>query len=357
MFSAEFQRNLWLEFSPLRLIAAPGIIGILVGLVFAIGDDSQGTGVTLYEFGSRAAYIALFIWGGWTAAGAVLGEISAQTWELQRMSALGAWSMTWGKLFGSTSYVWYVTAIMLAVAALGQSMGGDTLFDDESDGVLWAVDLVVSGLLVQASAFAAGLLLAGKIRGRQRGSVLMAWIIGLAAGFAAALLTAKIPSITALFELGVIESIYWYDGRYRLENLALFSMVLFTGFAIFAGYRLLRRELQFRSWPWGLPLFALVLIGYVSGFPAARLTPDQSFIGLLSTVALAVAVLFTYLSAFLDRNDPIRYRSLLTAFANGRFKEGLGLLPWWVPQFVLATIATLGICSSPRPVLPRRWRM
>jgi hypothetical protein len=342
MFSAEFQRNLWLEFSLLRLIAAPAIVVLLVGVVFAaeIGDTA---GAPLFEGGSFLAYAVLYVWGGWLAASAVLGEINAQTWESQRMSALGAWSMTWGKLFGATSYAWYAGILFLGVAALGQAMGGDQVFDGETNGAVWLARIVLSGLLVQAAAFAAGLVMAGKVRAKRRGPVLAAWVMGMAAGSLAGLLTADLPTITAVLELGAVDSVYWYDGRYNLDSFALISLALFVGFAVFAGYRLMRRELQFRSWPWGLPLFGAVIVIYICGFPAARLTPDESFAALFSVIAFGVTGLFLYLSAFLDRNDPIRYRSLLTAFGAGRWREALALLPWWIPQVLLGLLAMAGV--------------
>ena len=48
-------------------------------------------------------------------ASAIIGEIRERTWDGQRLSSLGAGTMMWGKLFGSTIFNWFGGAICLAV--------------------------------------------------------------------------------------------------------------------------------------------------------------------------------------------------------------------------------------------------
>ena len=45
----------------------------------------------------------------------MVGEIRDRTWDGQRLSSLGAGTMIWGKLFGSTIFNWFGGAICLAV--------------------------------------------------------------------------------------------------------------------------------------------------------------------------------------------------------------------------------------------------
>ena len=109
----EFRRNIWLQFNWSKLIAAP-LLTVIAAYVFLLltGYDYQKLqGVAELAGGS----VILGIWGTRRAADAVAEEVGGGTWEGQRMSSLGAWQMTWGKLLGGTSFVWYCAAIAMTV--------------------------------------------------------------------------------------------------------------------------------------------------------------------------------------------------------------------------------------------------
>ena len=107
----EFRRNLWLEFSDQRLVAMPVIMGALFLLAFLFNgrELDQHTGMVA----SFTYIVLIFLWGTRLAAESVLHEVNNRTWDLQRMSAIGAWQMAWGKLFGATAYAWYGAFICL----------------------------------------------------------------------------------------------------------------------------------------------------------------------------------------------------------------------------------------------------
>ena len=96
--NAEFRRSLWLELSMHRLIAMPVALALVLALVYAMSDDPwESIAVTAAWIGSAL----LGRWGVRSTAESVGDEMRARTWDAQRMSALGPWSMTWGKLFGA----------------------------------------------------------------------------------------------------------------------------------------------------------------------------------------------------------------------------------------------------------------
>ncbi len=99
----ELRRNLWLELTPRRLAT----MAIILALIFFAaglsgGDDFRPASVAVVLY-----YFIVVIWGARNAALCVVGEIRERTWDLQRLSSLGAAEMTWGKLFGATAYNWY----------------------------------------------------------------------------------------------------------------------------------------------------------------------------------------------------------------------------------------------------------
>ena len=119
----EFRRNLWLELTPQRLVVMPLVLAAIFAVVY-LGEEgvSRWTNDTSYGGLATAAkyvYLALvLLWGGRQAGSAVTDEIRDRTWDGQRLSALGSWSMSWGKLFGSTVFTWYGGALALAVFAV-----------------------------------------------------------------------------------------------------------------------------------------------------------------------------------------------------------------------------------------------
>ena len=127
----ELRRNLWLQFSPLRLIIAPVAVGIVLLLVWLVSDNS-------YSLVAHAAewyfLIIVLLWGTRRAADLVAEEVAGGTWDSQRMSALGAWTMTWGKFIGGISYVWYSAGIAFAAQEIAHVPATD--FDERLDLVL-----------------------------------------------------------------------------------------------------------------------------------------------------------------------------------------------------------------------------
>ena len=120
----EFQRNLWLELTPHRRVAMPVILGAVFLLVYLssahqFGDSTATVAAMLY-------FILAIVWGTRLAADSVSGEIRDHTWDLQRMSSLQPWSLSWGKLFGSTAFAWYGALLCLVVFAISLSNQGAT---------------------------------------------------------------------------------------------------------------------------------------------------------------------------------------------------------------------------------------
>src|SRR5262249_54420351 len=110
----ELRRNLWLQLSWQRLLAAPIILGAVFFLAWIGSDHSP---FVVEETAHVLFYFVVCIWGTRRAAESIAEELAGGTWDGQRMSSLGAWSMAWGKLFGATAFVWYAGLLCLAVVA------------------------------------------------------------------------------------------------------------------------------------------------------------------------------------------------------------------------------------------------
>ena len=103
---------------------AVGLLGLVLLLfgVWTFDSTEPGGGEEFLESfvatGTIGYILVVLFWGSRIAAAAMVREIVDKTWDQQRLSSMGAWGMTWGKLFGSTSYVWYGCGLLLAVALI-----------------------------------------------------------------------------------------------------------------------------------------------------------------------------------------------------------------------------------------------
>jgi hypothetical protein len=336
----ELLRNLWLQFSIERIVAAPLILGAVFALAAFATDGS-------WEVVGRAAsggYVVIaYLWGTRRAVNVLADEIAAGTWDGQRMSSIGPWTMAWGKLVGGTAYVWYCALLCLAVytAAVVESGGQQEL--------PISLTLKITGaLLAQVVALLLTLVLVGKGRRLSRRSVAFAQggalLIGLF-GVSSVLL----PSLTESFGFGAAQAVTWFGAEFSADQFTLLTQVLFLGWAIVAVYRLMAGELQVRQHPWVWLLFSLFLVAYYQGFlilvPAGG--SHRQFLA-----ALLVAIPLYYIALFAQSNDVIRYRWLFHHLGRGIGRKALSLLPLWVPSFVLAAGLAVVVAMLRRDDLP-----
>jgi hypothetical protein len=324
----EFKRNLLLQLSLQRLLIAPLAIGAVSLLAWITADHSAKT---LEQVARFLFSVVVLLWGTRRAADALAEEVSGGTWDSQRMSALGAWQMAWGKFFGGTAYVWYCGAICLGVwlAASLQLQAGAAAIRD-------ALYMAGDGLFAQVVAFAASLMFLQKQPLSRRLPVTFCQILGIGAG----LLMQNEPGRIAerWFESAPVD---WYGLQLEPAIFHLLSLAAFAGWALLGSYRLMRAELQFRTWPWAWLAFAAFVMIYGEGFPHAFLATSTGT-GLTLLVPLILGVVLLYAALFGETKDVVRYRWTLRALRGGDWRRAFALLPLWIPTYVVvAAIAVL----------------
>ncbi|MCI4662515.1 MAG: hypothetical protein MRY63_11930 [Neomegalonema sp.] len=113
----EFVRNLILQCSKLRLVAAPLVLGMLF-LIVSWGERLWQPGV--FWIAQMLIWAIAILWGARLAADSVAEEMRERTWDQQRLSGLGPWQMTWGKILGATSYTWLVIGLCILALVVSQ---------------------------------------------------------------------------------------------------------------------------------------------------------------------------------------------------------------------------------------------
>lgn len=323
----ELQRNLWLQCSWQRMLAALVVGGTIAYALYVLGGFSR-----LYFGANLAILVAFGMWGPRRAADAVAEEVGTGTWEMQRMSGLSAWSMVWGKLIGGCAFVWYCGAL----AIIGYIVAGHQIgYPPGRSGNFWlGVYLAIMGAaLSHTTAFAVALLLLRKVVFYRRLTITLAQTIG----FLVYIVVSGVDSqrMLEMEEVPPPEGAIWGTVMPLPAIGAIIGTFLFI-WAIVAAYRLMRGELQYRAWPWVWALFVSFCV-----FAAANIAPwpDSGALERTGMVAL-VMLLVCYAAALADRRDPIRFRSGWLAFRQGDLPRGLAELPW----FALSYLAVLGAC-------------
>ncbi|MCP4043086.1 MAG: hypothetical protein GY731_14215 [Gammaproteobacteria bacterium] len=324
----EFLRNLWLELSPHRLAAMPLVLFMIFGFVYV--SDSIWAGDSLAFTAIFLFVILAGIWGAKQAGESVLSEIQERTWDWQRMSGISPWAMAWGKLLGSTIFVWYGGFLCLLVFVGGSIQTRTGAWIMETASLLLGV-----ALLVQSLALYASLLVIRQHRQLvpRRSSIL--YLLALMTMF----------PFFSFIEAGYYPTVYWYGIPFRLIDFVLFSLATFIFWTVLGIYRLMRAELQFRNQPWTWLLFVAYLMAYVSGFGEAGLT-GRMMIGYFIALGL------TLLMVLVEPKDPVVWRSLFHSLRNAAWRNSLEILPRWSLTLLLAVALACGLLAV-TPELPR----
>lgn len=339
----EFRRNLWLELSWQRMLAMPAALAALFTLSFlAFGREApEATGrVALLVF-----VMVVFFWGTRRAAAALADEVRERTWDGQRMSALGPWSLTWGKLIGGTAFIWYGGLICLAVYAVTE-IGRAT----PAELVRVIALQILGGLLAQAVSLGTCLTLLRKFAGGTRLPVLFSQFLGL-------LVAAQSGIVRESFGIlpGEGAVITWYGQGYESQHFALASIAAFLAWTLLGIYRQMAVELQQRTLPWVWIAFMAFLMAYAAGFvEPVGFVAGRQVTGWLPLVPLFVGFLLLYLTAFAEPKNIVAYRAFLAALRAGDARRAGELLPLWLLTFaavaVLAAIVVAALTPGPAGV-------
>ncbi len=323
----EFRKNLWLEFSSARLILMPVVLGAVFLLTYLAADeyvDPLGFlhQMVMVHFGGIAG-----IWGCKLASEAVVSEFNDRTWEGQRMTSLGPWEMTVGKLLGSTSFAWYggliCTAVHVAVSFFRPQTGRH---------LISAAVLVLAALFIQALALLLSLVRLRRQSSAEKVSATPFFLLGV---FGIVFILPKLlPWI-----MNSEEQIFWFRFTLSPVSFSIFSLVFFLAWSLAGIHRNLRAEFGLENGPWAWVLFLTTIMAYYGGFTAGIDgvdTGQRITIGFY--IAFGIGLGFTYVMAFSEPKNPVDYRALLEA-ASARNIDAIGKrLPLWSLSLILTVL-------------------
>ncbi len=337
----EFQRNLWLELTPRRLI----LMTALLALAFlAAGLATNRDTAVLVPVAATAEwlyYAIVVVWGTRNAALAVVGEIRDRTWDMQLLSSIEPLAMTWAKLFGSTIYNWFGGALCLVVL-----LGETAVHQDVATALIDLVYYIAVGVIAQAAAFLASLIAVRRRQSHSRLDTFLYQAAGLAAGLAVySVWQAADPANFHIAHPADTDTVLWWGAKLDARGFLLVSLALFAAWILTGCYRQMRLELQMQNGTLVWLGFLLFIGLYVSGFDAwltdngamARLGAVSLRLGLAATTYAAL----TYVMVFLEPKDRVHYRWLGSQIAASRLGAAWNGLEAWMMAYLAAALCAV----------------
>jgi hypothetical protein len=336
----EFLRNTWLELTPQRLLAMPAVLALIL-LVVALAD---APGLPLANVAMSLFVLVVVLYGAKLAGDSMTEELVQGTWDSQRLSGLGAATMTAGKLLGGPVFAWYGGAFCMAAYVA-------TSLDAAPYPVLRA-GLIVVGIAVTLHALA---LL----------SNLMAWRklprsipTQRSSGVMVLLALIFVPQLLAfMFSGREFGDVRWYAWDMPAADFALLCAALAAFWSVLGLYRTMREELAFRDPPTAWIAFLLFLFAFIGGWfhtgdagldEFTRGRPALAHLGACALVSLVA----TYCLLFGERKDWVKLRRIVALWQAGEVRRAFELTPKWLATFLLtvavaAAFAVAALATQP----------
>ncbi|MEM8785546.1 MAG: hypothetical protein AAGF19_06810, partial [Pseudomonadota bacterium] len=329
MRNPELQRNLWLELTRPRMIGASVVI-VFLFLAFS-GNQDVGS-VVGGSLMTVILILVVFFWGSWMAAGSVVGEIRDRTWDAQRLSAIGPWTMVFGKLFGATSFAWFIGALVIAILLINPAVASDPL-----RYFSLILTYIFTGIFAHATALLVSLLSIRKsLEGQGRLNTAFFAVAGIAAAMTVLGLSTDAIDGDGLFTAA------FYGVPMPSQIFILGSLIIFAGWTILANNRLMRLELQMQNGPWVFLAFVLFVGLYAGGAAFVGAAPGEPVPSDLRLLAASIALGgLAYASMFFDVKDASVLRRLDGALRSGSPLAILNAMPGWLYAYFAAVGALL----------------
>ncbi len=369
----EFQRNTLMRFSLFSVLLIPILIGVVLCISYMsylVHYDArmairvvQGTQELFHSdphWSLRSLFVLLpflflilYLLGTYEAASAFTSEIRNKTWDMKKVSAITPLHLVVGKLFGVTSYVWYVSTLLLCACLYAYAYYFDVVSLRESELLGTGVkdypefrDILLMACVVILPAFFAHIIaLYGSLLNLQRGKMGSILIV-FAALFLATYLHTLLSNLFQIkyysdetdFLYNNMSDIVWFGMTFSPASFSLGTVGYVITFVCLGIYRLVRTELNFKSFPFVYLGFLISICLYFSGFSShyssvAMRNNVMDGGSLIMGFYLSAFIVFVMASArsILSSADNIGlYQRFFISLCLKNFKRALENIPVWM---------------------------
>ncbi len=315
----ELRKNFWLKFSFFRLISVPVLVSIVL---YIITNQADNWAEAAYQAAYYGFVIIVFIWGNFEAANSIASEAKNNTWDFQKMSSIGPWELTIGKLFGATSFTWYFGLILLGIMAVcAPLLPPDATGKYGTPIAATILYLVIAGIMGQATSILTAL---ENIKFRKSG-VFGPFLLG----FIVSHLASAVNNFDK-FNTPETHSWYWIDANIQVFSIAT---LMFAFFWILVGLqRKMREQLQFRNSPVAWTAFLVSIAAYFGGFDF-NASPGTRFL----FIYLILCALL-YIALLGEARNLIKYQRFIRFYRLKQYHRLWENTPLWAPSLCLALI-------------------
>ncbi|MGD9638133.1 MAG: hypothetical protein AB7U85_03630 [Alphaproteobacteria bacterium] len=346
----ELRRNLWLEFNKRRVIAMP--LGLLAVFLVAYLQNNNDIDYKISWVGLVMYGILTFLWGTRQSSETIIREVNLGTWAQQKMSNINPWQMVWGKLVGSTAFVWYGNIFCFLFL-------GYTLRDKVPAKFFWYYLglLITFGVLAQSVSMLISLYSMRYRNSFEKFEIMFFQVVGIASA---------IPMLSedlwgGLFGFDRVGNEFFQDGRllwygnlYLVAPFVL-TLTLFAIFWVLIGiYFSMKSEFLIDNNPIVWFLFVLSLVLVISGFdkPMSIFSSynDRFPMPIGYAIAFNVVLTIMYIIACGESKDALRLHLLKYFIASKQWGRFLAILPRTIVTLpVVIFVAALAVYNVRLP--------
>lgn len=332
----EFIKNIWLEFSPFRLIATPIILMVIFLLGYLIGEQDGTSFKNITTTAYSLYFILVVVFGTSKSSYSILEEVNSGTWDSQKISSISPFKLIIGKLFGATSFFWYAGLLCLlgcfsAITLIninyevGWEVNGQYLYQDMNSLLMKMLFLILSGIFAQiiSMLFCLNAISSNKISANIKVQVVISQIMAIMLSLGFFLLSHGI----SFLEHGPIT---WYGTQYNFYKFSLIFLVINIFWFVAGSIRLTMKEFQYNLKPYFWILFILYCIFYSGGFKVL------TAINLKFITPIILVIILTYLTLIFSPKEFENLKKIFLNFKSKNWKSLFDDIPLWLVSYVLS---------------------
>jgi len=322
----EFKRSIVVSLSSYRSFVMPVAMLILLYLTFVL--HGQTFSESLSVSCSVIFLLLVFFFCTRDVNDSIMDEVMQRTWDFQRMSAISAWTMVWGKLLGSCFFSLLTASLALVLAVYSMMFTSSFIFMLKSLILLVIVALISITVSLMTTLF----LLRKNPQTTSKQTHFLSFILAIVMMFI------SLPFVTAEQQ----ESIVWFSSFYSWFDFVLLSGLFFLCTFLIACYRLMRQELQYQNSPLVWLFFLVSQTLYWSGFYIAGtdFEFDAHWFG-RETMVFFSSIILCWLAIYASNNKIQAIYKSIFYLKNRNYPQLWLNLPLWVVSYAFVLTCAL----------------
>jgi hypothetical protein len=315
-FNPEFRRNTWTDFTLKNVLVLPILLITVYFLAYTVSADKTWS---IMPRISLVFYIMFtYIWGTRKTSETVVKELNNNTWSFQVMTPMSPAQMAFGKLFGSTAFVWYANLICMILYVIGIHIDADKIKPITNAELVQNISIfVLLGLVAHILPLLISL---HSIRWRhffERFDLSFYQLTGF---------LAVIPLYLAMFSRFSTRTFMWYGEAYSLKALVIIFSLIFLAWAFLSIVNQMKTEFGQEPYPISWILFVLTLIIVLFGFN--NYASNNILVRYYGTIlALFATVSLTYITLAGESNMALRPHMVFKYYKTKQYKRLFTIMP------------------------------